>query len=108
MSNKFKFEVGAKVNYTVSGKVWFSGTVTKHETDPSKKPYEVTDTNGQVKYAHEKHLVRAEYAGQRKVGKDIERRVKQGLSNQSSEQKRLQRQKLQFYAKLLNKNKNHQ
>lgn len=46
-----------------------------------------------------------EYAGQKKVSKDIEKRLKKEKASAKSNKKKAELNKLNYYAKLINKNK---
>lgn len=45
------------------------------------------------------------YAGQRKVSKDIEKKVKREKANKKSNEKKAKIKKMQYYAKIMSKNK---
>lgn len=49
-----------------------------------------------------------EYAGQKKVGKDIEKKVKREKSAKKSNDKKAKQKKTFYYAKLMQKNKDSQ
>lgn len=46
-----------------------------------------------------------EYAGQKKVSKDIEKKLKKEKSSAKSNEKKAELNKLHYYTKLINKNK---